>query len=180
MTSTTPANGPVGAYHTILRDAAFKAWMNGVPENKKADLIPAGWFDEYWDALLASDPQGSKQTPPALRAPNGVALDGKRFWQAGKPTYDPAKIAVPILLIQADWDQNTPPYMSRALFPLLVNAPEKRYVLIGEGTHFLMMEKNRMELFREVQSFLDESLTQGEPTALASVPQSSAQAGARR
>jgi len=29
-------------------------------------------------------------------------------------------------------------------------------VIIGEGTHSLIMEKNRMQLFREVQLFLDE------------------------
>ncbi len=154
--SLVQTNGPIGAYRTVLREAAFKRWMTGVPEDKKAQLIPAGWFDKWWDATLASDPQGPKQNPPALRAPNGTVLDGERFWSAGKSTYDPAKITVPILLIQAEWDQDTPPYMSRALFPLFVNSPEKRYVMIGEGTHTVMMEKNRMELFREVQMFLDE------------------------
>jgi hypothetical protein len=29
-------------------------------------------------------------------------------------------------------------------------------VIIGEGTHSVLMEKNRMQLFREVQLFLDE------------------------
>ena len=154
--SLTRPNGAIGAYRTVVREAAFKRWMTGVPEDKKADLIPAGWFDKWWDATLASDPEGPKQNPPALRAPNGTVLDGERFWSAGKSTYDPAKITVPILLIQAEWDQDTPPYMSRALFPLLVNSPGKRYVLIGEGTHTVMLEKNRMELFHEVQMFLDE------------------------
>ncbi len=152
-------NGPIGAYRTVVRDAALKRWMTGVPEGKQADLIPAGWFDQWWGATLATDPQGSKQNPPALRAPNGVMFDVQRFWSSGKPTYDPAKITVPVLLIQAEWDQDTPPYMSRALFPLLVNAPEKRYVMIGEGTHTVMMEKNRMGLFREVQTFLDEDIS---------------------
>jgi pimeloyl-ACP methyl ester carboxylesterase len=154
--SPIQVNGPVGAYRTVLREAAFNRWMNGVPESKKADLIPAGWFDEWWNATLATDPVGSKQNPPVLRAPAGVVADVQKFWSSGKPTYDPAKITVPILLIQAEWDQDTPPYMARALFPLLVNAPEKRYVMIGEGTHTVMLEKNRMELFREVQTFLDE------------------------
>lgn len=154
--SLTQSNGTVGAYRTVLRDAAFNRWMTGVPGNKKADLIPAGWFDQWWDATLATDPIGSKANPPVLRAPTGSTADIQKFWSSGKPTYDPAKITVPILLIQAEWDQDTPPYMARALFPLLVNAPEKRYVLIGEGTHTVMMEKNRMELFHEVQTFLDE------------------------
>lgn len=38
----------------------------------------------------------------------------------------------------------------------MTGALYKRYVQIGEGTHTVIMEKNRMQLFREVQSFLDE------------------------
>jgi pimeloyl-ACP methyl ester carboxylesterase len=148
--------GPVGAYRTVLRDAALNRWMTRVPENKKADLIPAGWFDQWWDATLATDSVGSKENPPILRAPTGVIADVEKYWSSGKPTYDPAKITVPVLLIQAEWDHDLPPYMARTLFSLLVNAPEKRYVMIGEGTHTVMMEKNRMQLFREVQAFLDE------------------------
>jgi hypothetical protein len=37
----------------------------------------------------------------------------------------------------------------------------KRLVEIGEGTHFLMLERNRMQLFHEVQLFLDEPATAG-------------------
>ena len=36
------------------------------------------------------------------------------------------------------------------------NAPGKRLVLVGEGTHTLMLEKNRMELLDAVQAFLEE------------------------
>jgi len=46
--------------------------------------------------------------------------------------------------------------MVQALFPLLVNAPYKRSVTIGEGTHFVLWEKNRGQLFEEVQLFLEE------------------------
>ena len=91
-----------------------------------------------------------------LRAPNGVLLDLQRFWMAGKSTYDPAKITVPTLVILGEWDKDTPPYMAQTLFPLLTNAPQKRLVMIGEGTHTILMEKNRMQLFNEVQLFLEE------------------------
>ena len=91
-----------------------------------------------------------------LRAPNGVIQDVRDYWAAGKAYYDAANIRVPTLLMQAEWDQDTPAYMAQALFPLLKNAPVKRYVEIGEGTHTVIMEKNRMQLFREVQMFLDE------------------------
>jgi hypothetical protein len=32
----------------------------------------------------------------------------------------------------------------------------KRLVEIGEASHLLMLERNRLQLFREVQLFLDE------------------------
>ena len=43
------------------------------------------------------------------------------------------------------------------LFPLLVNAPVKRYTMLPEGTHTIIMEKNRLMLFEAVQEFLDQA-----------------------
>jgi pimeloyl-ACP methyl ester carboxylesterase len=149
--------GPTPAYRTVSRDAALGRWMTGVPEDKKAALIPAGWFDQWADATFATDPVGSKQNPQVLRAPNGVVQDGLDFWSSGKSTYDPSKITVPTLLIHAEWDRDTPAYMAQTLFPLLVNSPGKRYVQLAEGTHTIIMERNRMKLFEAVQSFLDEA-----------------------
>jgi alpha-beta hydrolase superfamily lysophospholipase len=47
--------------------------------------------------------------------------------------------------------------MAQTLFPLLVNSPGKRLVMLAEGAHGIIMEKNRLKLFEAVQSFLDES-----------------------
>jgi pimeloyl-ACP methyl ester carboxylesterase len=149
--------GPLGAYRTVSRDQALGRWMTGVPEDKKATLIPAGWFDAWADATFATDPEGAKANPPTLRAPNGVVQDSNDYWSAGKAYYDPAKITVPTLLVHAEWDRDTPAYMAQTLFPLLVNAPGKRYVQLPEGTHTIIMEKNRMMLFEAVQAFLDEA-----------------------
>ena len=74
--------------------------------------------------------------------------DSDEFWSAGKAYYDPARITVPTLLVHAEWDRDTPPYMAQTLFPLLVNAPGKRYVQLPEGTHTIMMEKNRLYAVR--------------------------------
>lgn len=154
--SLTDSGGKLPAYRTVSRDAAKARWLTGVPEDKKATLIPAGWFEAWADATFATDPVGAKQNPPVLRAPNGVVADGRDFWSAGKPLYDPAQIRVPTFLAHAEWDQDTPNYMLYAYFEKLTGTPYKRYVQIGEGTHTVIMEKNRMELFREVQLFLDE------------------------
>ena len=159
---TTPsliqAGSKLGAYRTVSRDAAKARWLTGVPEEKKAELIPQGWFEAWADATFATDPVGSKQTPAVLRAPNGVLQDGREFWGAGKALYDPAGIRVPTFLAHAEWDADLPSYMLHAYFAKLTNAPYRRYVEIGEGTHTIIMEKNRMQLFQAVQQFLDEKI----------------------
>ena len=147
-------DGPLGAYRTVLKENAKKRWLAGVPEDKVADLIPAGWFEAWADATWATDPKAKEAGQ--LRAPNGVIQDLREYWVAGKPYYDAASIRVPTLIVHAEWDQDTPTYMATTLFGLLKNAPVKRMVEIGEGTHTVIMEKNRMQLFREVQLFLDE------------------------
>ena len=42
----------------------------------------------------------------------------------------------------------------------LTNTPYKRFVELGEGTHSIVWEKNRYELFEVVQQFLAEEYSQ--------------------
>ena len=152
--------GPLGAYRTVAQGAARQRWLNGVPKDKKANLIPSGWFEQWAEATWASDPEGARQDPPVLRAPNGVLQDLADHWAPGKqPFYDPAKITAPALLVLGEWDRDrdTPVYMATTLFPLLVNSPGKRLVVLGEGTHTIVMERNRGALFQAVQLFLEET-----------------------
>jgi pimeloyl-ACP methyl ester carboxylesterase len=149
--------GPIPAYRSVNMAQAKGRWLTGVPAAKQADLIPAGWFEAWADATIATDPVGAKQNPPVLRAPNGVVADGLKYWGSGVIPWKAEDIRVPVLLIKAEWDQDTPAYMAQNLFPKLTGAPYKRYVELGEGTHTIIMEKNRMNLFREVQLFLDEA-----------------------
>jgi pimeloyl-ACP methyl ester carboxylesterase len=152
--SLTDSGGALGAYRQVTVEAALKRKAAGIPEGKKP--MPDAWADEWVRATFASDPVGAKANPRFVRAPNGVVLDTREYWSAGKALYDPANIRVPTMLVLAEWDADTPTYMAQALFPKLVKADPKRLVIIGEGTHSVLMEKNRMQLFREVQLFLDE------------------------
>jgi pimeloyl-ACP methyl ester carboxylesterase len=164
---TTPSlvqiQGKVGAYRVVSRDQALGRWLTGVPEDRKAALIPAGWFDMWADATFATDPKGEGKT---LRAPNGVVQDGLDYWGATPPKafWEPEKIKSPVLLVLGEWDRDTPPYMAQALYPLLVNAAWKRHVVLSEGTHTIVMEKNRMLLLRTVQQFLEEPPPTGSAT----------------
>ena len=128
-----------------------------MPEDKKAALIPAGWFEQWADATWATDPVGAKQNPPVVRAPNGTVQDtaGVLERRQDRCTTRP-QITVPTLIAIGEWDHDTPPDMAQSIFPLMVNSPGKRLVMLAEGTHHMMLEKNREALFRAVQAFLDE------------------------
>ena len=125
---TTPSllnagSGPLGAYRTVTRDQARARWLNGVPEGKQASLIPPGWFEQWADATWATDPEGAKQNPPVIRAPNGTVADTAEYWSSGKTMYDPAMITVPTLIAIGEWDRDTPPYMRRRYFPCWSTRP---------------------------------------------------------
>jgi len=146
-----------GAYRTSTRESARAFAIAGIPQPRVNEISPSANFDTWWAATLATDSEGSRQSPPVVRSPNGVLEDFARFWTAGPPAYEPANIRAPTLLIVGDWDVITPPTMARGLYDHLVNARERRLVLLSEGTHFLVIEKHRLRLLREVQNFLDES-----------------------
>jgi pimeloyl-ACP methyl ester carboxylesterase len=150
-----PISG-IGAYRTVTKEAARTRGLRGIPDARKEEISPQAWFDKWWDANLATDPVGAKQTPPVLRVPNGVIKDVAEFLGKGIPLYNPSDIRVPTLVIVAEWDQDTPLYMAQEVFSRLVNTPYKREVVLAEGTHAIALEKNRMELIKEVQRFLDE------------------------
>lgn len=158
--STSPRTAapaePAATYRHIDVAATRARWLQGVPADKQRDLIPAGWFDAWIAATSATDPWGAAQTPPVLRVPNGPVIDRIRMGQSGALPYDPANIRAPILLVKAEWDADTPASMAQAVFARLVNAPYKEYLEIGEGTHSVLLERNRMQLFRAVQRFLDD------------------------
>jgi len=153
--SLTDSGKPLGAYREASIADARARWLTGVPAAKQADLIPPGWFEAWADATFATDPWGTQQTPKKLRAPNGIVQDSREFWSAGKMLYDPADITVPVMIVHAEWDSDLPSPLARGYFARLTNAPFKRFVEIGEGTHTIIMEKNRLQMFREVQLFLD-------------------------
>ncbi len=73
----------------------------------------------------------------------------------GKSYYDPTKITAPTLVVVAEWDGVTPPRSAKALHDALSNSAGRKFVELKEGSHIIMMEKNRMSLFEAVQQFLD-------------------------
>jgi pimeloyl-ACP methyl ester carboxylesterase len=154
--SLTDSGGALGAYRTVTIEAAFKRKSTGVIPGR--DPQPKAWFDAWAEATFASDPVGAQANPKYVRAPNGSVQDSRLFWSAGKPAFDPKLLTVPTLLILAEWDADTPPYMAETLFPLLTNSPNKKLVILSEGTHGIMNEVKRFSLFNEVARFYQDNL----------------------
>ena len=150
---TGPTPAKLGAYRLVSKDSARARWLKGLTPEQTTGLIPAGVFEAWAEATWATDPKGGSGN---LRASNGVIDDIVNNWQADKPLYDPGKIVVPTFLIHAEWDADLPAYQAQNIFKELKNTPYKRYVELGQGTHTVMLEKNRMQFFREISLFLNE------------------------
>ena len=108
----------------------------------------------YWKEFLASDPEGAKRKSPAVQTPNGSLADLYDRVR-NKPLYDASKIRCPVLLIFGDQDGAANPVEAWDLFQKLTSSPGKRYVVMGEGTHFMEFEHRREEFLAQVQDFLE-------------------------
>ncbi|MGI9478564.1 MAG: alpha/beta hydrolase [Hyphomicrobiaceae bacterium] len=159
--SAIQVEGPLGAYRTVDREATQKRRQNGLSLEQAIQVMPPDWFDMWWEATTAADPDAA---PGTIRAPNGVVQDSLDYWNVGKPLYDPGKITAPVLVVVGEWDLDTKPDLAINLFALLTRAAWKRLTIVSGGTHSLMMEANRMLLFRSVQQFLEESAPSVEAT----------------
>lgn len=149
---TLDAGGPLEAYrHVVVADMQAR-WLGAAPEDHRSSLIPPGWFETWAAASLASDPSGAASG--TMRAVNGPILDIRNYWSAGRPFYDPGAIVVPVLLVHAEWDADVPLDTARAYFGMLRGARYRRWVEIGEGTHMVLLERNRMQAFDAISSFL--------------------------
>ncbi|MFB0843312.1 alpha/beta hydrolase [Paenibacillus oleatilyticus] len=151
--------GPLDSYRLVAVGGMKERWLSAAPEHKRSDLIPEGWFEQWVEATLASDPGSHSVHPGYIRATNGPILDIREYWTAGNAFYDPGAITVPVLLVHAEWDIDVPLELAQHFFTSLTGAAYRRWVEIGEGTHMVMLEKNRLQAFQAIRGFLDEAYT---------------------
>lgn len=94
-----------------------------------------------------------EENPEFIKAPNGVLVD---LWEIfnSRPVYDAGQITVPTLVIRGDDDPTSTDADSRGLYDAL-SSDTKWYVVIGDGTHFINLEKHAPQLYAETLLFLD-------------------------
>ncbi len=150
------AGGIPGAYREVDAEAATNRWTVTLTPEQKGAVVPPGFVEQWSANAIATDPRSNETDPPRLRAPAGVVKDVFEHWSVEKPTYDPSAIRAPTLCIVGEWDRETVPEKGLEVFNLLENAADRRYVVIGRGTHTLLLEKNRLGLHSAVEGFLKE------------------------
>ncbi|MBI3128748.1 MAG: alpha/beta fold hydrolase [Candidatus Tectomicrobia bacterium] len=144
-----------GAWMWNTRENMERRWWGHISGTAHHKWREPRVVDAYWKSLLANDPEGAKRRPPAQRLPNGSLAD--LYDRASNvPLYDAAKVRCPVLLIRGTQDGASADPEALGLFHALRNSWGKRYVILEDGTHFMELEKRRMELLNEVQHFLEE------------------------
>jgi pimeloyl-ACP methyl ester carboxylesterase len=145
--------GKIGAYRLIPVSQGKANWLAAAPAEHRDGLIPEGWFEAWAEQTLAEDPQSQNSTPAVLRAVNGPVQDVRNFWAVGKPFYRPQDVTRPVLLVHGEWDADVPLRIMSDYFTSFTRAPVRRWVEIGESTHMMLMEKNRLQAYRAVSDF---------------------------
>ena len=155
------AGGRPGAYRTVDAEAVIARWQSGLDAAQLAAIAPEDRFREWAAAAIASDPTAGLSDPPRLRAPAGVVKDVLDHWRRDRPTYDPAAIRAPTLVVVGEWDRETTPEQGRGVFDRLENAADRRYLVIGRATHSMLLENQRVALHNAVEGFLKEGWSGG-------------------
>jgi pimeloyl-ACP methyl ester carboxylesterase len=151
--------GALNCYRLVPVLESKARWLNTAPSHGRRDLIPEGWFDQWAKMTLAEDPWSETVAPQMLRATNGPIQDIRDYWTVNRKFYEPRDITVPVLLVHGEWDVDVPLEVARSFYSELINAPYRRWVEVGEATHMLLLEKNRLQAFKAIRDFYDETFT---------------------
>jgi pimeloyl-ACP methyl ester carboxylesterase len=144
----------MGAYRTVQADSAVRRWAIGLSQDEINRIVAPELVKQWCEDVVQSDPKANETDPPLLRAPSGVLKDYTHCSTSGEPWYDPGLITAPTQIVVAEFDQETTPQQAASVFSKLGRATEKRMTVIGNGTHTLLLERNRHALFDVVASFL--------------------------
>lgn len=144
----------IGAYRSITEADLVGRWDSDIgpfdPGSRREAALPHAMFDTF----AALDPQSRTRKPPSFRAPAGALADLISVFN-GRPLYDPRKIVAPVLLVRGANDTTSTATDMRRLADAL-GSSRKVERTIAPGSHFLCVERNRIELYQCLCDFLAE------------------------
>jgi pimeloyl-ACP methyl ester carboxylesterase/heme-degrading monooxygenase HmoA len=136
-------------YEVMTAENRVKAMIDLTPQGQTCPL-ESELFSTWKQDWIASDPLSRNGE---VTFPSGWKADLLDL-QHGKTYLDPSKVTVPTLLIRGEWDEFPTNEDAGRMFRALTNASHKKYVVIERSTHVMHLEKNRVQLYKEVSSFL--------------------------
>jgi len=148
-------NLEMGAYRYLARKELLEQWDGWIKPELQDDWRDKEVIDAWISALLSSDPTAKQRTPESIQIPNGAYIDWHEI-HAGRSLFDPARIKAPTMIVRGSAEELITNEAADELLRQLTSAPSKRRLDIGDSTHYAMLEKNRLQLYRGVQNFLEE------------------------
>lgn len=145
----------MGAYRYVSRREILDAWDAWIKLELRDVWREKDVADAWVDALFASDPTAKQRSPESIQVPNGPYIDWHEV-HAGRSLFDPAKIKAPTLIVRGSAEEMISSEAADDLLQKLAGATYKRRLDIGDSTHYALLEKNRLQLYRGVQAFLEE------------------------
>lgn len=147
----------LGAYRLVTADEAFDRWVQTLGPELVDELVDTSKAKKWCADVVRCDPTFDPELQPHLRAPRGVQADYLHCATTGEDWYPPEAIQAPTLVVMGDLDIETTPEQGWQVFKRLEGAAMRQYSVLELGTHSMLLERNRFELFKVCDSFLNES-----------------------
>jgi pimeloyl-ACP methyl ester carboxylesterase len=151
LSSAAPQQVPQERYIDVSRADQLESFEPAVRESHHLDIA---MFDAWAAAYLETDTHSHERHPASVRVPAGMIAAANDVGRIGQLPYDPKQVATPTLVILGEWDAVAPLAGAEWLFHRL-GAPLKRLVVISQAGHRAQLERNRWQLYRETEAFLN-------------------------
>jgi pimeloyl-ACP methyl ester carboxylesterase len=145
----------MGAYRYVPRGEMLDRWDGWIKPELRDVWREKDVVDTWIDSVFASDPTAKQRSPESIQVPNGPYIDWHEI-HAGRSLFDPTKIKVPTMIVRGSAEELISSDAADELLQKLSSAPYKRRIDIGDSTHYTLLEKNHLQLYRGVQAFLEE------------------------
>jgi pimeloyl-ACP methyl ester carboxylesterase len=146
-----PSPEQIGAWRDVSVADQLKRFIEDVPLGHPPVLIEPD-LAEWGPAYLATDPDASGRSPPAVRIPNGPQADIIAA-MSGQLPYKPSRIVAPTLIVRGEWD-NLCGDADVAWLMNALSAKEKAEVVVPAATHLMHLEHGREGLFAATADWL--------------------------
>jgi pimeloyl-ACP methyl ester carboxylesterase len=146
------APAPLPGWRIVTLEDQWNRFVEDVPA-REPPVLSRAHFDDWGQRYLDSDPASRSRDPAGVKTPLGPFSEIIKAWH-GQLAYDPAQVRAPVAIIRGEWDGLVRDDDARWLFDAFTQAPIKRDIKIGRGTHLMHLETMRLALWQESIGFL--------------------------